>query len=285
MLRALGCVLCCHFQIRRTKTIPVCVLRFSNFQDKDSAFELMTPQEMPLFSLRPHPEIRVTLFFSFFKKIEFIGVTLMNKTIQVSGVQLCNTSAAQCIVYSASKVKSVSCHHLSPCCPLAPPSSPFPSGNHHSVVSVCFFLIPSPLSPGTPTSLLSDSCQSIWCIYESVSILFASLFCSLDSTDKWNHMYLALWLTLLSIILSRSIHTVAQGKNKKSNWPSVLLAVREKNTKKLSKRQMCVHGILFWFWGQFVSRVKMGIGGRMLSDAQDWYSPRQALSVYRLKKM
>ena len=55
------------------------------------------------------------------------------------------------------------------------PPPPFPSGNHHTVVCVWeglfFCLIPSPFSP-RPTTHPCDSCQSILCIYDSVSILF-----------------------------------------------------------------------------------------------------------------
>ena len=78
---------------------------------------------------------------------------------------------------------------------LSPP--PFPSGNHHTVVygykvffSFLFFffcLIPSPVHPASKTPLPSDSCQSVLCVYESVSIFFVSWYCSLDSTYKWDH--------------------------------------------------------------------------------------------------
>ena len=42
--------------------------------------------------------------------------------------------------------------------------------------------------PYSPSPLPADSCQSVPCIHASVSILFTSLFCSLDSTYKWDHM-------------------------------------------------------------------------------------------------
>ena len=58
----------------------------------------------------------------------------------------------------------------------------------------CCCLIPSPFSLSSATPLHSDSCQSVLCLYKSVSSLFASLFCSLNSTYKWNHMVLVvLW--------------------------------------------------------------------------------------------
>ena len=55
---------------------------------------------------------------------------------------------------------------------LPPPTPPFPSGNHHTVVcgyEDIFSLIPSSFSPSHPTLLLSDSCQSVFCIYETLN--------------------------------------------------------------------------------------------------------------------
>ena len=92
------------------------------------------------------------------------------------------------IIWSLPKFKSPSVTIYPPCSPfyLSPP--PFPSVNHHTVVCVfeflLFCLISSPLSLSPPTSFLSDSCQSVLCNYGSASILFVSLFCSLDSTCK-----------------------------------------------------------------------------------------------------
>ena len=80
---------------------------------------------------------------------------------------------------------------------LPPPPFPLVIITILSLVTMRFFcLIPSPFSLSCPaTTLLSDSCQSVLFIYESVPILFVSLFCSLDSTFKWNHMVLVfLWL-------------------------------------------------------------------------------------------
>ena len=51
-----------------------------------------------------------------------------------------------------------------------------------------FYLVPSSLFP-------SDSCQSVPCVHTSVSIVFLSLFCSIHSTFKWDHMvFVFLWL-------------------------------------------------------------------------------------------
>ena len=48
------------------------------------------------------------LSFFFFLFIEFIGVTLVNKIIQVSGVQFYNTSSVHCIMCSPPQVTSPS---------------------------------------------------------------------------------------------------------------------------------------------------------------------------------
>ena len=91
-------------------------------------------------------------------------------------------------------------------------SAPFPSGNHNTVVCTYEFLyfcvILSPFSPSPPNPLSSDSCQSLLCIYASVSILVVRLFCSLDSTYKEIIWYMSLSERLISlgIIPSRSIH-------------------------------------------------------------------------------
>ena len=74
-----------------------------------------------------------------------------------------------------------------------------------------YFLIPLPLSPSLPTPLSSGNHQSALCVCESVSVLFLCLFCSLDYTCKWNHMVLV-WLISLSIMPTRSIHAVTDGK-------------------------------------------------------------------------
>ena len=86
--------------------------------------------------------------------------------------------------------------YMSPFLPSLPTSTqphlPFPSGHHHTVVCVCavhvLWLIPSPslIQPFLP--LPADNCQSVPCVHASISILFISLSCSLDSTYKWDHM-------------------------------------------------------------------------------------------------
>ena len=58
--------------------------------------------------------------------------------------------------------------------------------------------------PATPIATFGNH-QSVLCIYQPV--------CILDSTYKWDHMvFVFLWLISLSIILSTSIHVIANGK-------------------------------------------------------------------------
>ena len=78
--------------------------------------------------------------------IEFIGVTLINKIPQVSGIQFYNMSSVYCFVYSPPQVKSLSITINLPLTPL--PQPPFPSGCHHTVVCV-----------SAPQTLPSDSFQ------------------------------------------------------------------------------------------------------------------------------
>ena len=61
---------------------------------------------------------------------------------------------------------------------------PLPSGHHHTVVCVHGLYICSLANSFTFRLVLPqpNSCHSVPCIHASVSILFLSLFCSLDST-------------------------------------------------------------------------------------------------------
>ena len=59
----------------------------------------------------------------------------------------------------------------------------------------------------------SSSYQSVPYICASVCILFISLLCSLDFICEWGHFSFFDWLISLSIIFSRSIHTVTKGKS------------------------------------------------------------------------
>ena len=73
---------------------------------------------------------------SFFFKIDFIGVTLVNKIIYVPGVQFHNTPSVYCIVCSPPQVKSPATTIYAPFAVFYPLPPPFPSGNHHVVVFV-----------------------------------------------------------------------------------------------------------------------------------------------------
>ena len=91
--------------------------------------------------------------------IEFIGVTLVSKTIQVSGVQFYNVSSIHllCVHHLRS---SLSHYHLSPLYPLL--SLPYPhfplAITMLSSVSMSFlFAESSPFSPSPTTHLPSDS--------------------------------------------------------------------------------------------------------------------------------
>ena len=103
--------------------------------------------------------------------------------------------------------------------PLLPSPTPISSGNYHTVVPFYegFFLclISSPFFTQPPIPCLSDSYGSVLCIYESISILFVSLFYLLDSTYNWNDMVpVFLWMAFsLGIMFSRPIHAVTKGES------------------------------------------------------------------------
>ena len=148
--------------------------------------------------------------------IEFIGVILVNKIIQVSGVHFYNTPSVYCIVCSPSKVKPPSITTDLPLPPDLPPlTPPFPLVISILLsVSMIFFLIPSPfsLSPLTPSPLTAVSLFSL-----SMSLF---LFCLLVySVHQSPHMREIIWylsfsdlLVSLSIILSWFIHAVIKGR-------------------------------------------------------------------------
>ena len=108
----------------------------------------------------------------FFLFIECIGVTLVNKTIQVSGAQSQNTSSIRCTGCSPPQVRSLSINIKSvliELCPLPPAlPNPLPLSQHHTILHVhefslslfCWIHPPSQPSPLPPTS---HSCQpAIW---------------------------------------------------------------------------------------------------------------------------
>ena len=105
----------------------------------------------------------IIFFFSFQFLIEFIGVTLVHKTIQVSSVQLNKAKSSHGILCPSPQAKSLSIHIFSlfALLHLLPP----PSGCHHSphcCLCVCiyvFWLIPSFFypAPHSPTALTAVS--------------------------------------------------------------------------------------------------------------------------------
>ena len=91
--------------------------------------------------------------------------------------------------------------------PLTPSTQPAPHSHSQSphccpcpwVIHRCSLTCPSTFFQLVPTSSLSSySCQSVPWFHASGSILLISLFCSLDSTCKWDHMVFVFhWLAHL----------------------------------------------------------------------------------------
>ena len=132
----------------------------------------------------------VYLFFllCIFLFIEFVGVTLVNKILQVSGAQFYYTSSVYCTVCSPPQVRPPSTTTYPPYPPPPPPTPAVTTVDcvHESFLSVLSpWILPSSLS-STPPSWLS-ACS----LFMSLS-LFCLLahFCSWDSTDGWNHTVL-----------------------------------------------------------------------------------------------
>ena len=96
-------------------------------------------------------------------------------------------------------VYSITESHFPPFTPLHPAHPQFRSQSPWAL-RVCSLTNPFTFFQSVPTPLLpSDSCQSIPCIHASVSILFVSLFCSLDSTYNWDHIvFVFLWLAFFT---------------------------------------------------------------------------------------
>ena len=117
-------------------------------------------------------------------------MTLVNGITQISGAHHLYS-----VVCSSSYVSFH--HHLLPKPSFTSPHLSVPWLSPHCYLCPwgfsLFFLfdsvLPSPLTQPPPTAV------SLLSIYESVSILLVSSFCSLDSTYEWNHVVLVfLWL-------------------------------------------------------------------------------------------
>ena len=135
-------------KIKFERNEPIRCLIFWNPQNQ---LILKVPSNWALLNRDGKSDIFVV--YSFFLFIEFTGVTLVKKIIQVSGAQSHNTSRAHCIVCSPPQVKFLSVTIYLPYTLLRSPPLPIPSGGHHTVVSVhefflSFFLfLPSPSTP------------------------------------------------------------------------------------------------------------------------------------------
>ena len=120
----------------------------------------------------PHFQFFLGPFFFFFL-IEFIGVTPIDKAIQVSSVQLNETSSAHCTVGLSLPAKSLSIF-IPPLLLTSthPPPRLSLCLSPHCCLSLCFFpLIHLPSSSSPPSFLLSDSCQCVPCIGSPFPVL------------------------------------------------------------------------------------------------------------------
>ena len=121
------------------------------------------------------------------------------------------------------------CHYLSSLYPLLTVPTPFSCGNHHTVVCLWFFFVLGGFFLLNPFTFFiqalkpppPDSCQSVSCIYESVSILFVYFVHQIPHIREiiW-YLSFSDWLVSLSIILSRSIHVVTKSMISSFLWPS-----------------------------------------------------------------
>ena len=74
--------------------------------------------------------------------------------------------------------------HPTPCShSLSPPCCPCPW-----VIHTCSLSNPFPFFPPFPTPVPSGHCQSVPCFHACGSSLFISLFCSLNSSYRWDHI-------------------------------------------------------------------------------------------------
>ena len=126
------------------------------------------------------------LLLFLFIYIEFIWVTLFTKWYRFQVYNSINhhLHTTSCTHFPQAKSLFV---RISTHLPTSTePTTPFPSVNQYTVFSVymlCVYavcLIPSLSFIQSPNPLSSETCQSVTWIHASVSILFASLFCSLD---------------------------------------------------------------------------------------------------------
>ena len=107
--------------------------------------------------------------------IKFIWVTLVNKIIQVSGVQFYSISSGHCIGYSPTQVNSPSITIYPPCTPSLPP---FPQQSQHCCPCPWVFLFFFPFLLN-PFILLTQHCLTPWQLSACSLSMSLSLFCLL----------------------------------------------------------------------------------------------------------
>ena len=154
------------------------------------------------------------IFYFYLFVIEFIGMTLVHKTTQISIIQLNKHHFYNCPVFPSAQVKSLSVNltlHTS-----TQLQSPFLSGYHHTdvcvyVLCICvFWLIPSPSFIQSPHHL-----TTVGLFHVSMPLF---LFCPLVyvvhqiphvSEFVW-YLSLSDWLISLNLIISRSISAITK---------------------------------------------------------------------------
>ena len=141
--------------------------------------------------------------------IEFIGVTLVNKTILVSSVQLNNASPAYCITYSLPEVTFFPVPIYLAFAHLYVSPFPFLSGYHHNVVHIYLSSASKHPSPLTAVSLF----HVCFC-FSFLLLLLLNYFVDYIPDIEEITWYLSFFdgLISLSIMISRSVHAVGKGK-------------------------------------------------------------------------
>ena len=113
--------------------------------------------------------------------IEFIGMTLVNRVMQVL---VYNSITCHCTLYHVFTIQiQVSLrHHLSPLYPFLLTPHPFPSGNNHTVVCAreVFIVLLDPFTFFASPTPFSLTTVCLFPVSMSPCMLLVSLFCSLD---------------------------------------------------------------------------------------------------------
>ena len=108
---------------------------------------------------------------------------------------------------------NISSTHLAPHTVITISLTVFPvlyfTPHDYFVTTNLYFSVPSPFSPSPPTPPLGQPSAYSRCLW--VCFCFVCLYGSLDSTCKWNLSF-SDWFIWLSVTLSRSTHTIGNGK-------------------------------------------------------------------------